>query len=119
VVEIRYVVRLDPREAVSRPPGKLDYRRQEQYVQIKTRVAGVLATSAAAIAIMGGPAFASDNPIVGNTVGNGNISILSGNNVQIPVLVPVDICGTAVGLLGLANASCQGGAAAFLDSLNS
>jgi len=27
-------------------------------VQIKTRVAGVLATSAAAIAIMGGPAFA-------------------------------------------------------------
>jgi ChpA-C len=79
----------------------------------------VLAASAAAIAITGGPAFASDNPIVGNTVGSGNISILSGNNVQIPVLVPVDICGTAVGLLGLANASCQGGAAAFLDSLNS
>jgi hypothetical protein len=79
----------------------------------------VLATSAAAIAIMGGPAFASDNPIVGNTVGNGNISILSGNNVQIPVQVPVDICGSAVGLLGLANATCQGGAAAFLDSLSS
>jgi hypothetical protein len=112
-------VLLDLRAAVSRPPGKLDHRRQEQYVQIKTRVAGVLATSAVAIAIIGGPAFASDNPIVGNTVGNGNISVLSGNNVQIPVLVPVDICGTAVGLLGLANASCQGGVAAFLDSLNS
>jgi hypothetical protein len=38
--------------------------------------------------------------------------------VQIPVQVPVDICGNAVGLLGLANASCQGGAAAFLDSFN-
>jgi hypothetical protein len=63
-------------------------------VQIKTRVAGVLATSAAAIAIMGGPAFASNNPVVGNIVGNGNIPILSGNNVQIPVHVPVDICGT-------------------------
>ena len=88
-------------------------------MQIKTRVAGVLATSAAAIAIMGGPAFASDNPIVGNTIGSGNISILSGNNVQIPVQIPVDICGSAVGLLGLANASCQGGAAAFLGSLNS
>ena len=84
-------------------------------MQIKTRVAGVLAVSAAAIAIMGGPAFASNNPVVGNIVGNGNISVLSGNNVQIPVQVPVDICGTAVGLLGFANASCVGGAAALLD----
>jgi hypothetical protein len=39
--------------------------------------------------------------------------------VQIPVQVPVDICGNAVGPLGFANASCQGGAAAFLDSFNS
>jgi hypothetical protein len=80
-------------------------------VQIKTRVAGVLAVSAAAIAIMGGPAFASNHPITGNIVGNGNIPILSGSNVQIPV----DICGNAVGLLGFANASCVGGAAALLD----
>ncbi len=84
-------------------------------MQIKTRVVGVLAVSAAAIAIMGGPAFASNNPITGNIVGNGNIPILSGNNVQ----VPVDICGNAVGLLGFANASCEDGAAAFLDSFNS
>jgi hypothetical protein len=58
-----------PEATVSRPPGKLDHRRQEQYVQI-------------------------------------------------PVQVPVDIRGNAVGLLGFANASCQGGAAAFLDSFN-
>jgi hypothetical protein len=32
------------------------------------------------------------------------------------VQVPVDICGNAVGLLGFANASCQGGAAAFLTA---
>jgi len=88
-------------------------------VQIKTRAAGVLATSAAAIAIMGGPAFASSNPVTGNIVGNGNIPILSGNNVQIPAQIPVDICGDAVGLLGFANASCAGGAAALLDSFNS
>ena len=67
------------------------------------------------IAIMGGPAFASNNPVTGNIVGNGNIPILSGNNVQIPVQIPVDICGNAVGLLGFANASCVGGAAALLD----
>jgi len=63
----------------------------------------------------GGPAFASNNPITGNIVGNGNIPILSGNNVQIPVQIPVDICGNAVGILGFANASCVGGAAALLD----
>jgi hypothetical protein len=34
------------------------------------------------------------NPVVGNIVGNGNIPIVSGNNVQIPVQVPVDICAT-------------------------
>ena len=39
--------------------------------------------------------------------------------MQIPVQIPVDICGNAVGLLGFANASCVGGAAAFLDSFNS
>jgi ChpA-C len=38
--------------------------------------------------------------------------------VQIPVQVPVDICGNAVSLLGFANASGRGGAAAFLDSFN-
>jgi ChpA-C len=88
-------------------------------VQIKTRVAGVLAVSAAAIAIMGGPAFASGNPVTGNIVGNGNIPIASGNNAQIPVLIPVNICGSAVAILGVADASCEGGAAALLDSLNS
>jgi len=84
-------------------------------VQIKTRVAGVLAVSAAAIAIMGGPAFASNNPVVGNIVGNGNIPILSGNNVQIPVQIPVDVCGNALAILGFSNAGCFGGSAAVLD----
>jgi len=84
-------------------------------VQIKTRVAGVLAVSAAAAAIMGGPAFASNKPVVGNILGNGNIPIASGNNVQIPVQIPVDICGNALAILGFANASCVGGAAALLD----
>ena len=88
-------------------------------MQIKTRVAGLLAVSAAAIAMVSGPAFASNNPVTGNIVGNGNVPILSGNNVQIPVQIPVDICGNAVGLLGFANASCVGGAAAPLaDSGN-
>jgi hypothetical protein len=69
--------------------------------------------------MMGGPAFASNNPVVGNVTGNGNIGIASGNNVQIPVQIPVDICGNAAAFLGFADAGCRGGAAALLDSGNS
>ena len=46
--------------------------------------------------------------------GNGNsgvLSVLSGNNVNAPVSLPVDVCGVAVSLLGGANAGCAGGAA--------
>ena len=39
--------------------------------------------------------------------------------MQIPVQIPIDICGNAIAILGFANASCEGGAAAFLDSFNS
>jgi hypothetical protein len=44
--------------------------------------------------------------------GNGNggvLSVLSGNDVNAPVSAPVDLCGVALGLLGGANAGCQGG----------
>jgi len=82
-------------------------------VQIKTRVAGVLAVTAAAVAMFGGTAFAG-SPHVGNILGNGNLSIASGNNVQIPVSVPVNVCGVAVALLGFSNAGCEGGAASAI-----
>lgn len=45
--------------------------------------------------------------------GNGNagiLSVLSGNDVNAPVSAPVDLCGVALGILGGANAGCQGGA---------
>ena len=87
-------------------------------MQMRTRVAGVLAVAASAVAMMGAPAFASNSPSVGNITGNSNVSALSGNNVQIPVQIPVNFCGNALAILGFANASCQGGAAAFLDSFN-
>jgi hypothetical protein len=57
-------------------------------VQMRTRVAGVLAVAASAVAMMGGPAFASNSPSVGNITGNSNVSTLSGNNVQIPAGYP-------------------------------
>jgi hypothetical protein len=40
----------------------------------------------------------------------GNISVLGGNQVNVPVSIPIDICGNAAALLGIASAGCQGGA---------
>jgi len=87
-------------------------------VQMRTRVAGVLVAAASAVALMGAPAFASNSPSVGNVTGLFNLSVLSGNNVQNPTQMPVDICGNAIAFLGFATAGCEGGAAAFLDSFN-
>ena len=54
-----------------------------------------------------GVAYASDN---GNTTGNGNISILSGNSITAPISAPVNLCGISLALLGFSNAGCVGGA---------
>jgi ChpA-C len=87
-------------------------------VQMKTRVAGVLVASAAAVAMMGAPAFAS--PSHDGPVNNfGNVSIVSGNKVNAPVSVPINVCGNAFAILGFAEASCQGGAGVFFNSPNS
>jgi len=47
-----------------------------------------------------------------------NLSLASGNDIQIPVNVPVNVCGVAVSLLGFSNAGCEGGAAVINDSGN-
>jgi hypothetical protein len=88
-------------------------------VQMKTRVAGVLATSACAVAVMGGPAFASTYNGGYHDYNVGNVSVLSGNTVNIPISIPIDVCGNAVAVLGFAEASCQGGAGVFNGSPDS
>ncbi|WP_396445532.1 chaplin family protein [Actinomadura sp.] len=41
---------------------------------------------------------------------SGNFGIANGNQVYAPISVPIDVCGNAVGALGLAQAQCEGGA---------
>jgi len=73
-----------------------------------------------AVALLGGAnagcqGGAASNTIIGDAVGgsdNGNAgtaAIGSGNNVNVPVSAPVDLCGISVALAGFSNASCQGG----------
>jgi hypothetical protein len=46
----------------------------------------------------------------GDTTGLGNLSLLNGNGINLPVSVPIDLCGVGVGVLGGSSAGCQGGA---------
>ncbi len=85
-------------------------------MQFRKRAAVVMAASASAVALMGAPAFASSahysNSGPSSTwITSGDGSILGGNQVFIPINVPIDVCGNAIAVLGIAgSAGCQGGA---------
>ncbi len=70
------------------------------HVLKKLTAAGVVAAAATGVLLIGSPANAD----------NGDGGVLSGNRVSVPISIPVSVCGNAVGLLGLAGASCRGGA---------
>jgi len=65
-------------------------------VKLRTRVAGVSAATAAAVAMMGPSAVAQSAPF----------SILSGNTL---LSVPVNVCGVAAGILAFTDAGCFDG----------
>src|ERR1700742_1567151 len=67
-----------------------------------------VAVFSAAFAIPG-TAMASAAIIPGQST-SGNGSILGGNQVNLPVSAPIDVCGNAIGVLGNALGGCQGGA---------
>jgi LPXTG-motif cell wall-anchored protein len=46
----------------------------------------------------------------GNVNGIGNTSLASGNTINAPVSVPINVCSISLALLGFANSSCVGGA---------
>ncbi|WP_169806774.1 chaplin family protein [Actinomadura macra] len=46
---------------------------------------------------------------------SGMFSIGGGNQIYLPISVPIDICGNAVAVLGLAKAQCKGGASVVND----
>jgi hypothetical protein len=71
---------------------------------LKTIVkSGAAAAAIAGVALVGAPAHADIH-----TSGNGGV--LSGNQVVAPISVPVNVCGNAIAILGIANAGCVGGA---------
>ena len=67
-------------------------------MKLRTRVAGVSAATAAAVAMMGPSAFAQSAPF----------SILSGNTVNALLSVPVNVCGVAAGILAALGQTSRG-----------
>jgi hypothetical protein len=83
--------------------------------QVRTPVDGPVnvcgnAVGGRALAGCQGGAFAAQSAGAAGPLTSGNHSIGGGNQVKLPVRIPVNVCGNAVAVLGGAAAGCVGGA---------
>jgi hypothetical protein len=62
-------------------------------------------TTAAVVAFATGALFAG-SPAHADITTSGNGSVLSGNQAVVDVNLPVNVCGNAIALLGVAGANC-------------
>jgi hypothetical protein len=71
----------------------------------------ILGAATAALAFSAGPASAhghgdwDDHGQGSSQSSSGNFGLLNGNQVNIPVHVPINVCGNSIALLGLANSN--------------
>jgi hypothetical protein len=70
----------------------------------KLTAAGITAVAASGTLLLATPAGATTTGI-----GGGQGGILSGNQIFVPVSIPVDVCGNAVAVIGFSRAGCRGG----------
>lgn len=70
----------------------------------KLTAAGIVAAAASGALLLAAPANAG--------MGGGNGGVLSGNQIIVPVSIPVNVCGNSVAVLGFSRAGCRGGASA-------
>lgn len=66
-------------------------------------VHGAFGTAATAALVLGGAAAASAHGAGAEGVAAGSPGFLSGNLVQVPVHVPVNVCGVTVNVIGALN----------------
>jgi hypothetical protein len=67
----------------------------------KAFAASAIVAAAAGVLLTGAPAMADSNV---STSGNG--SVLGGNQLVADLDVPINVCGNAIAVLGVAGASC-------------
>ena len=68
----------------------------------KLTAAGIVAAAASGALLLAAPANAG--------IGGGSGGVLAGNQVIVPVSIPVNICGNSVAVIGISRAGCRGGA---------
>jgi hypothetical protein len=73
------------------------------HVLKKLTAAGAVAVAASGVMLLGSPANAGVST-------RGDDGVLSGNQVLIPISIPVNVCGNSVAVIGIAGAGCKGGA---------
>src|SRR3569833_4132007 len=73
------------------------------HVLKKLTAAGIVAAAASGALLLASPANAGIDT-------NGSGGILSGNQVIVPVSIPVNVCGNSVAVIGFSRAGCRGGA---------
>jgi hypothetical protein len=76
----------------------------------KALAATAIAAAAGSVLFAGAPAMAHSNVF---TSGNG--SILGGNQIVADLDVPINVCGNAIAVLGVAGASCTNSDAKVLN----
>ena len=69
----------------------------------KLTAAGIVAAAASGALLMASPANAGIDT-------NGSGGVLSGNQVIVPVSIPVNVCGNSIAVIGISRAGCRGGA---------
>ncbi|MEV4806469.1 chaplin family protein [Nonomuraea sp. NPDC049421] len=68
----------------------------------------MVVTGAVAMLSLAAPAHAD--------ITNGTGGVVSGNQLHVPIVAPINVCGNAIAVIGLAVAGCKGGANAYAPS---
>lgn len=63
----------------------------------------------------GGSAAGQESGVLGDMTSAGNNGLANGNQAQVPIQAPVDVCGNAVSVVGVSGAGCMGGSAADMS----
>ncbi|MFI6578789.1 chaplin family protein [Nocardiopsis sp. NPDC050513] len=76
----------------------------------KALAASAITAAAASVLFTGAPAMANSNVF---TSGNG--SILGGNQLVADLDIPINVCGNAIAVIGVAGANCTGSDAKVIN----
>jgi hypothetical protein len=83
-------------------PARVFASTPKEHLSMSRFAKGLVLTSAAVAAVAGGAGVASADADAAGAAAN-SPGVLSGNVVQVPIHVPVNVCGNTVNVIGLLN----------------